>query len=175
MPGMMNTISEPGAKRRRLTEGLAKATKNERFAYDAYRRLINMFGDVVMGMDHHHCSRTPSTRSRRNTRSKDDTDVPAEGLKELCDAYKDVYKKHTGDEFPQDPFAQLELGDSSGLSDLGIPNVRSNIARSKESNPRTAWYCRQCPVDGVREHGRRQRHGRRIHEKPQHRRKQVLR
>ena len=52
MPGMMNTILNLGLNDK-ATQGLAKATKNERFAYDAYRRLINMFGDVVMGMDHH--------------------------------------------------------------------------------------------------------------------------
>ncbi len=52
MPGMMNTILNLGLNDT-ATAGLAKATKNERFAYDAYRRLINMFGDVVMGMDHH--------------------------------------------------------------------------------------------------------------------------
>ena len=52
MPGMMNTILNLGLNDQ-ATEGLAKATNNERFAYDAYRRLINMFGDVVVGMDHH--------------------------------------------------------------------------------------------------------------------------
>ena len=52
MPGMMNTILNLGLNDQ-STLGLAKATKNERFAYDAYRRLINMFGDVVMGLDHH--------------------------------------------------------------------------------------------------------------------------
>src|SRR5690554_933515 len=52
MPGMMNTILNLGLNDA-ATEGLAKATRNERFAYDAYRRLINMFGDVVMGMEHH--------------------------------------------------------------------------------------------------------------------------
>ena len=53
-----------------------------------------MFGDVVMGVEHH-ISKKPSTRSRRSTRPSEDTDVPAEGLKELCEAYKAVYKKHT--------------------------------------------------------------------------------
>ena len=107
MPGMMNTILNLGLNDV-ATEGLAKATKNERFAYDAYRRLINMFGDVVMEMDHHQFE-TAFDKIKKKYKVSDDTEVPAEGLKELCEAYKAVYKKHTGQEFPQDPFAQLEL------------------------------------------------------------------
>lgn len=107
MPGMMNTILNLGLNDQ-STEGLAKATKNERFAYDAYRRLINMFGDVVMGMDHHQFEQA-FDKVKKKYKVTDDTEVPAEGLKELCDAYKDVYRAHTGEAFPQDPYAQLEL------------------------------------------------------------------
>ncbi|WP_436716679.1 pyruvate, phosphate dikinase [Roseiconus lacunae] len=107
MPGMMNTILNLGLNDA-ATEGLAKATKNERFAYDAYRRLINMFGDVVMGMDHHMFEKA-FDKIKKKYKVEDDTEVPAEGLKELCEAYKDVFRKHTGEDFPQDPFAQLEL------------------------------------------------------------------
>ncbi|MEO1618451.1 MAG: PEP/pyruvate-binding domain-containing protein, partial [Planctomycetota bacterium] len=107
MPGMMNTILNLGLNDS-STEGLAKATKNERFAYDAYRRLINMFGDVVMGMDHHQFEHA-FDKVKKKYKVSDDTEVPAEGLKELCEAYKAVYKKHSGEEFPQDPFVQLEL------------------------------------------------------------------
>ncbi|QDV86559.1 pyruvate, phosphate dikinase [Planctomycetes bacterium TBK1r] len=107
MPGMMNTILNLGLNDI-STEGLAKATKNERFAYDAYRRLINMFGDVVMGMDHHQFE-VAFDKIKKKYNVSDDTEVPAEGLKELCEAYKEVYKQHTGEMFPQDPVAQLEL------------------------------------------------------------------
>ncbi|KAA5545352.1 pyruvate, phosphate dikinase [Roseiconus nitratireducens] len=107
MPGMMNTILNLGLNDA-ATEGLAKATKNERFAYDAYRRLINMFGDVVMGMDHHQFEKAFDKIKKKHNVTVDN-EVPAEGLKELCEAYKDVYKKHTGEDFPQDPVAQLEL------------------------------------------------------------------
>ena len=107
MPGMMNTILNLGLNDQ-STEGLAKATKNERFAYDAYRRLINMFGDVVMGMDHHQFEHA-FDKVKKKYKVTDDTEVPAEGLKELCDAYKTVYRAHTGEAFPQDPYAQLEL------------------------------------------------------------------
>jgi pyruvate,orthophosphate dikinase len=107
MPGMMNTILNLGLNDV-ATEGLAKATKNERFAYDAYRRLINMFGDVVMGMEHHQFEHA-FDKVKKKYKAEIDTEVPAEGMKELCDAYKEVYKKHNGEEFPQDPYAQLEL------------------------------------------------------------------
>jgi pyruvate,orthophosphate dikinase len=107
MPGMMNTILNLGLNDQ-STEGLANATKNPRFAYDAYRRLINMFGDVVMGMDHHQFEHAFDL-IKTKYKVTEDTDVPAEGLKELCAAYKAVYKKHTGEEFPQDPEKQLFL------------------------------------------------------------------
>ncbi|MEZ6135686.1 MAG: pyruvate, phosphate dikinase [Pirellulaceae bacterium] len=105
MPGMMNTILNLGLNDV-STAGLAKATSNERFAYDAYRRLINMFGDVVMNVDHEHFEEAfDAIKKKYNT--EEDTQVPAEGLKELCEAYKALYKKHTGEDFPQDPMEQL--------------------------------------------------------------------
>ncbi len=107
MPGMMNTILNLGLNDA-ATQGLAKATKNERFAYDAYRRLINMFGDVVMGIDHHFFE-TAFNKVKSKYKVSEDTDVPAEGLKKLCEEYKAVYKKHTGEDFPQNPLKQLEL------------------------------------------------------------------
>ena len=107
MPGMMNTILNLGLTDDAV-EGLAKATANPRFAYDAYRRLINMFGDVVMEIGHEHFEEAFS-KIKKKYKATLDTDVPTEGMKELCEAYKAVYKKHTKEEFPQDPYRQLEL------------------------------------------------------------------
>lgn len=107
MPGMMNTILNLGLNDE-ATKGLAKATKNERFAYDAYRRLINMFGDVVVGMDHH-AFEAAFDKIKKQYKVTEDTEVPAEGLKQLCEDYKALFKKHTGSDFPQDPIKQLEL------------------------------------------------------------------
>ncbi|UUO05544.1 pyruvate, phosphate dikinase [Blastopirellula sp. J2-11] len=107
MPGMMNTILNLGLTDASVV-GLANATNNERFAYDAYRRLINMFGDVVMGMDHHDFEEAFS-KIKLKYGAALDTDVPAQGMIELCEAYKAVYKKATGEDFPQDPLKQLEL------------------------------------------------------------------
>ena len=107
MPGMMNTILNLGLTDESV-EALAKATGNPRFAYDAYRRLINMFGDVVMGMEHEWFE-AAFDKIKKKYKVTLDTEVPTEGLKELCDAYKKVYKKHAGEDFSQDPYKQLIL------------------------------------------------------------------
>ncbi|WP_350212041.1 pyruvate, phosphate dikinase [Botrimarina sp.] len=107
MPGMMNTILNLGLNDESVV-GLSNATGNERFAYDAYRRLINMYGDVVMEVDHEYFEEA-FVKIKQRYNAQLDTDVPTEGLIALVDAYKKVYRKHTGHEFPQDPLEQLEL------------------------------------------------------------------
>ncbi len=107
MPGMMNTILNLGLTDKSV-EGQAGATGNPRFAYDSYRRLINMFGDVVMGVGHEHFEAAFS-KIKAKYRVHDDTEVPTEGMQELCEAYKKVYRNHAGSAFPQDPYKQLEL------------------------------------------------------------------
>ena len=106
MPGMMDTILNLGLNDESVI-GLARATDNERFAYDAYRRLINMFGNVVMNVDHGYFEEAFAMVKKRY-RAKVDTDVPTEGLKELCEDYKEVFQQHAGMAFPQDPAKQLE-------------------------------------------------------------------
>jgi pyruvate, orthophosphate dikinase len=106
MPGMMDTVLNIGLNDE-VVEGLARLTNNERFAYDSYRRLINMFGDTVMGVDHHHFEHELS--AVKNARGvKLDTDLDAEALKEVVDRYKKVYQQIVGAEFPQEPLVQLE-------------------------------------------------------------------
>jgi pyruvate,orthophosphate dikinase len=107
MPGMMNTILNLGLNDEAVV-GLANATGNQRFAYDAYRRLINMFGDVVVGVDHEHFEQA-FDKIKTKYKVKNDTDVPLEGMIQLCEDYKKVYQKHHGKPFPQDPLEQLEL------------------------------------------------------------------
>lgn len=108
MPGMMDTVLNLGLNDESVV-GLANATGNERFAYDAYRRLLNMFGDVVMGVDHHHFE-AEFDKVKKYQKVELDTDVDAEGLIRLCDAYKTIIKKYAGEPFPQDPLKQLEHG-----------------------------------------------------------------
>lgn len=107
MPGMMNTILNLGLNDESVT-GLANATGNERFAYDSYRRLINMFGDVVCGVDHEYFEHA-FDKIKAKYGADTDNDVPLEGMIALCESYKKVFKKHYGKPFPQDPLKQLEL------------------------------------------------------------------
>ena len=106
MPGMMDTVLNLGMNDA-ACEGLGKLSGSYRFALDAYRRLINMFGDVVMGVDHHHYE-AEFDKIKRKHKVKADTELGAEGLRELVEAYKKVYHKYTGEKFPQDPMIQLE-------------------------------------------------------------------
>jgi len=87
-------------------EGLAKATGNRRFAYDAYRRLLNMFADVVLGVPHEAFEKK-MTAIKSKYNAKKDVDLTAEQLEELCGAYDEVYKEQ-GKVFPSDPFDQIK-------------------------------------------------------------------
>ncbi len=106
MPGMMDTVLNLGLTDKSV-DALAEATGNHRFAYDAYRRLINMFGDVVMGVEHEYFE-AAFDKIKRKYKAKIDTDVPTAGMIELCDEYSKVYRKHVGEAFPQDPVRQLQ-------------------------------------------------------------------
>jgi pyruvate,orthophosphate dikinase len=106
MPGMMDTVLNIGLNDAAV-DGLAKLSGNERFAYDSYRRLINMFGDTVMGVDHHHFEHELSAvKAERGVEL--DTDLDTDGLKEVVERYKKVYKDHVGSDFPTDGLQQLE-------------------------------------------------------------------
>ena len=105
MPGMMNTILNLGLTDASV-EGLAKKTGNPRFAYDGYRRLIDMFGSTAMGVEHEHFEHELS-HLKHEKGVKLDTDLSADDLKELVKRYKAVYKKHVGSDFPQDAMEQL--------------------------------------------------------------------
>ncbi len=107
MPGMMDTVLNLGLNDVAV-QGLAKAMGNERFAYDAYRRFIDMFGDVVMGVHHEHFEHAiDSLKQERGV--EHDTELSTKDLKELVDRYKAIYRKHTGHMFPSDPVEQLRF------------------------------------------------------------------
>jgi pyruvate, orthophosphate dikinase len=105
MPGMMNTILNLGLTDASV-EGLARKTGNPRFAYDGYRRLIDMFGSTAMNVDHEQFEHELSALKKEKG-AKLDTDLSADDLKELVKRYKAVYTKHVGEEFPQNPKDQL--------------------------------------------------------------------
>jgi len=105
MPGMMETILNLGLNERSV-EGLAQSTKNERFAYDAYRRFVQMYSTVVMELpkeDLEHRLRA----MKEKLGVKLDTDVPASGWKELVQEYKANFREKTGKDFPENPMEQL--------------------------------------------------------------------
>ncbi|MBX2850179.1 MAG: pyruvate, phosphate dikinase [Phycisphaeraceae bacterium] len=121
MPGMMDTVLNLGLNDESVV-GLANATGNERFAYDAYRRLLNMYGDVVMGVDHH-AFEAEFDKIKKQQGVTVDTDVDAAGLIKLCEAYKKVIKKHAGQPFPQDAMKQLELGITAVFKSWMVPRA----------------------------------------------------
>src|SRR3954452_13542797 len=105
MPGMMDTILNLGLNDVAV-EGLARTTENPRFARDSYRRLIQMYGEVVEGIDGHRFEQ--SLADLKRSRGVDqDVDLTADDLAALLETYKGIYRQETGDEFPQDPREQL--------------------------------------------------------------------
>jgi pyruvate,orthophosphate dikinase len=121
MPGMMDTVLNLGLNDKAV-EGLAKASGNRRFALDAYRRLINMFGDVVMGVGHENFEEE-FDRIKVKYGASLDTDLDEDGLNELIAAYKTVYTHNTSEAFPQDPFLQLEKSIEAVFKSWNIPRA----------------------------------------------------
>jgi pyruvate,orthophosphate dikinase len=106
MPGMMDTILNLGLNDETI-KGLINATGDERFAYDAYRRFIMMFSNVVMDIPKEEYEQL-FTALKKRLNLKQDTDVGAPDLKALCDEYKTLTKKRTGQDFPQNVTVQLK-------------------------------------------------------------------
>jgi pyruvate,orthophosphate dikinase len=105
MPGMMDTVLNLGLNDASV-EGLARKTDNPRFAWDSYRRFVQMFGNVVRGV--------PSERQedaikqlKRERSARLDTDLDVDALRELTDRFAALFREHTGEDFPQDPQEQL--------------------------------------------------------------------
>ena len=107
MPGMMDTILNLGLNDDTL-KGLIEATSNERFAYDAYRRFIQLFGKIALAVDEARFDEILK-KAKEKYGAVYDTDLTAHHLKEICREYLDVVKKETGKPFPMNPMDQLEL------------------------------------------------------------------
>jgi pyruvate,orthophosphate dikinase len=107
MPGMMNTVLNIGLNDR-VVEGLTKLTGNPRFAWDSYRRLIEMFGTTVFNLDDE-VFEHPMAEYKASKGYKLDTEMTAEDWQALVATFKEVFKKHVGFDFPQDVYKQLEL------------------------------------------------------------------
>jgi pyruvate,orthophosphate dikinase len=105
MPGMMDTVLNLGLNEETLN-GLLKATGDERFAYDVYRRFVQMFGDIVMGVSHDVFEELLD-KKKKQYGVEEDHEIPSEALKELVSEYKEEIRERTDNPFPDDPFEQL--------------------------------------------------------------------
>jgi len=131
MPGMMDTILNLGLNDDTV-QAIHKNTENERFAYDSYRRFIQMFGDVVMSIEKYKFDNIfESVKEKYN--AKFDTDLNAEALKEVVDRYKKLYKQEIGTEFPEDPKTQLILAVKAVFRSWN--NERAKIYRKLNNIP----------------------------------------
>jgi pyruvate,orthophosphate dikinase len=107
MPGMMDTILNLGLNDQTVI-GLAEKSNNQRFAWDSYRRFIQLFGKVVFGVDDKKFDEVlDATKKKQNL--EDDSDLNEKSLRTIVDQYKQICEKHTGRKFPTDPTEQVEL------------------------------------------------------------------
>jgi len=121
MPGMMETILNLGLNDETI-KGVVKLTKNERFAYDSYRRFLTMFGSVVLHMDRDKFEHIlHSIKEREGVHL--DTDVSVDGLKEAVDSYKKLIAEETGKPFPQEPMTQLLMAIEAVFQSWNIPRA----------------------------------------------------
>ena len=114
MPGMMDTILNLGLNDK-SRDGLAQLTQDRRFANDCYRRFIQMFGDVVMGVPFGDFEKALE-ELKEKVGVQEDTDLTADDLDVLIGQFKELYTRGTGEEFPQDPFEQLLLAVEAGFA-----------------------------------------------------------
>ena len=121
MPGMMDTVLNLGMNDE-VVEGLAKLTGDPRFAYDAYRRFITMFSDVVMHLDRHKFEEIFEEEKRREG-VKEDPELSIEGLKRVVERQKRLYEELTGKPFPQDPYEQLRLAIAAVFNSWNNPRA----------------------------------------------------
>ena len=131
MPGMMETVLNIGLNDESVL-GLAAVSGNERFAWDSYRRLIQMFGKTVLDIDGDLFSDAlDELKVERGV--KGDTDLTAEDLKRLVDTFKGIVKEQTGEDFPQDPRTQMDMGIEAVFRSWNTERAR--IYRRRERIP----------------------------------------
>jgi len=165
MPGMMDTVLNLGLNSE-VVQGLIIKTENERFAWDAYRRFIQMFGNVVMNVEHDTFEHILE-KKKEQCGVKLDTELTANDLKEIVRQYKKAYEEETGEEFPSDPFDQLtksvnavfnswnnprankyrQLNEISGLLGTGV-NIQAMVFGNMGDNSGTGVCFTRNPSTG---------------------------
>lgn len=131
MPGMMDTVLNLGLNDQTI-KGLASSTRDERFAYDCYRRFIQMYSDVVMGVEHYHFEAILEEHKERK-KVKFDHELEAADLKALIEEYKGAVKSQSNQKFPQDPMEQLMMAIRAVFDSWN--NHRANVYRKINNIP----------------------------------------
>ncbi|RMF88602.1 MAG: pyruvate, phosphate dikinase [Nitrospinota bacterium] len=121
MPGMMNTVLNIGLNDQTV-EGLSRKSQNPRFAYDSYRRFIDMFGDVVLEVPHQKFEELLEKAKQRKGVTQD-TELDAEDLQALVREYKALVERETGKSFPDDPFQQLRMSIEAVFRSWNVPRA----------------------------------------------------
>ena len=183
MPGMMETVLNVGLCSKTIP-GLIEKTRNERFVYDAYRRLIMMYSDVVMekaegiepaeGKGIRVQLEEIMNELKKQKSYKNDTDLTAEDLKDLCAEYKKRVKQSPRQAVPGRRRWNSSGAASAPCSRAGTASAPSPTAASR-AFPHEWGTAVERPGDGLRQHGRHLGHRRGLHAQPGHRREQVLR
>ncbi len=180
MPGMMDTILNLGMNDT-VVEIVAQKTSNPRFAWDSYRRFLQMYGDVVMGVqkrpgeDHEPFESVIEhlKDERYGNHNFPDVQLTVDDLKELVQRFKELIKERTGKSFPQDP--RKQLWGSIGAVFGSWNNDRAIVYRRKYGIPARLGHGRQRADDGLRQHGRHERDRRCFHARSGERRESFLR
>ena len=182
MPGMMDTILNLGLNDQTVM-ALATATKNERFAWDCYRRFIQMYGDVVHGRAEARRRRSRAVRDRSSSTSSTRSTASTTSMTRELDApttsrnwstrFKKLVKERTGKAFPNDPWEQLR--GAAGAVFGSWMNDRAIVYRRKYNIPQRVGHGRQRAGDGLRQHRRELRLRRGLHPQPGQRRERILR
>ena len=159
MPGMMDTVLNIGLNDESV-QGLAKQADNARFAWDSYRRLVQMFGKTVLGVDGDLFEHAMD-EAKRAKGTTNDLDLDEDDIRGLVTTFKQIVRDHTGRDFPQDPREQMDLAVTRRLRLLERrPRQALPPPGAHPGRPR---HRRQHRRDGVRQHRHDLGHRRRVH------------
>ena len=165
MPGMMETVLNIGLSDESV-HGLAKQAGSERFAWDSYRRLIQMFGKTVLDIEgeafEHAIDAAKQAKGTTN-----DLDLDAADLRGLVETFKGIVREHTGRDFPQEPREQMDLAVERGLRLL--ERRPGDPVPAPGAHPGRPRHRGQHRGDGVRQPGHGLGHRRGVHPRPRHR------
>ena len=156
MPGMMDTVLNIGLNDDTV-KGMIEATGDPRFVYDSYRRLIQMFGSVVMGVPDEPFEELIA-EYRKARGAKSDTELTADDWKSIAERFKEIFQRYSHICFPADPYEQLRLATEAVFKSWN--GKRAIDYRNAAKIPHDLGTAVTYPDNGVRQHGRKQRHRR---------------